>query len=290
MLSSLKMLYSSSYNKQHRFAALKRFVTWKMIRAFKLKTYNHLFWGDRAINVQYNSFHSMWLMYNSWVDWEEFNLIKNYVKAGDVVLDIGANMGYYSLWMSRFTGVNGKVYAFEPDETNYARLENNIDINQLSDYILSEKIAVGAENGVVSFTTGFDGENHIAANKEDNTFSVLVIKLDTYLENKAIDHIAYLKIDVEGFELAVLHGCSEMLKKKRIDIIQLEINSTLKNSGATAIEIVDFLKSHSYNLCKYNVEKNCLFPFDYESEEENYFAIADINCVNNKLEGAASKR
>ena len=77
-MNSLKTLYQAPYNKKHPVSALVRFVYWKVIRLFKLKEVRYRVWNNRTILLDYNSFQSMWLMYNYIVDWEEFNLISKY--------------------------------------------------------------------------------------------------------------------------------------------------------------------------------------------------------------------
>jgi len=264
-------------------SALGRLITWKLIRVFKIKNYVGFFWGNRKINIQYNSFHSMWLMYNCWVDWVEFNLIKNYVSPGDTVADVGANMGYYSLWMSRFTGTTGKVIAFEPDAVNFKRLKNNISINHLSNNIEAVKKAVGNIDGNISFTTGMDGENHIAQNNNENITQVASVKPDSFFAEKNIEHIVYMKIDVEGFELEVLRGSLNYLMQKKIEIIQLEINQTISNSGASVNELSGFLQMLSYTLCFYDVKSNQLQCLQDNQPIENYFAVFDLEKANEKL-------
>lgn len=263
--------------------ALGRFLTWKFIRVFKVKNYLRRFWGNRKINIQYDSFHAMWLMYNYWVDWAEFNLIKNYIRSGDVAVDVGANIGYYSLWMSKFTGPSGKVIAFEPDIINYGRLIGNIGVNQLSGDIEAVKKAAGNIDGDIFFTIGMDGGNHIAQGNNINSIQVGSIKLDSFFIQKNIDHIVYMKVDVEGFELEVLKGCQRYLENKKIEIIQLEINKTLSNSGATVKELLSLLDKHKYSLCSYNVTTNLLEPVKYSIDAENYFSAFDLEKVNKRL-------
>ena len=263
--------------------ALKRFISWKIIRLLKLKNYKAVFWGNRIINIQYNSFHAMWLMYNYWLDWDEFNLIKNYLLEGDTVVDIGANIGTYSLWMSKFTGSNGKVFAFEPDRNNYLRLNNNIGLNQLVSKITAVQKAVGNINGCVSFTSGLDGENHIAKSNLKDTVIVSCVKLDNFFYDNQIGHISYMKVDVEGFELDVLKGCMNYIMTKKIEIIQLEINQTIRNSGSDAEELTDYLRRHDYRLCEYDPLENQLQPANYNEQVENYFAVYDLARANERL-------
>ena len=110
MFNSLKSLYSSPYNKEHSVNAIVRFFEWKFIRLFKLTNYKKKVWKDKYILLNYDSFQSMWIMYNWMVDWEEFNLIKNFIKEKDFCLDVGSNMGFYTVWFSKFS--NNKILSF----------------------------------------------------------------------------------------------------------------------------------------------------------------------------------
>lgn len=283
MINFLKSLYQSPYNQKNPISAFKRFLIWKGIKLLKINNFKYRFWHNRIIYLNHDSFHSMWLMYNSWVDWEEFNLIMNFVKAGDIAVDVGANMGYYSLWMSKFTGENGHVFAFEPDEINFDKLNTNIRINELSNRITTVRKAVSNDCGIINFTVGLDAQNHITSNQEGQKVSIDSVNLDFYFKENNIQHIAYLKIDVEGFELNVLQGCPEFMAAKRIDIIQLEINNTIRNSGASVNEVLNTLEENLYTLCSYDIIENKLTRITFNPEKENYFAIADLGKANKIL-------
>ena len=282
-MSSFRILINAPYNKSHPISALKRFISWKIIRLCKLKNYKAVFWGNRIINIQYNSFHTMWLMYNYLLDWDEFNLIKNYVLDGDVVVDVGANIGIYSLWMSKYAGTHGKVFAFEPDSSNYFQLIENINLNNLGRYITPIQKAAGNVNGNISFTTGLDGENHIEKSNLHNVVDVPCVKLDDFFTENNIGHISYIKVDVEGFELDVLKGSIKYITERKIEIIQLEINQTILNSGTRIEELTDFLTKHDYELCRYCVVSNELKQVRYNEHLENYFAVFDIIKANKRL-------
>ena len=76
----------------------------------------------------------------------ETDLIKKHVKRGDVVLDLGANIGYFTLILPRLVGEEGKVFAFEPDPENFALLKKNVEINSYQNVVLVQK-AVSNRNG-----------------------------------------------------------------------------------------------------------------------------------------------
>jgi FkbM family methyltransferase len=283
MIHSLKTLLKAPYNKKHPFFALQRFLYWKLIRLLKLKNVKYRLWDNRYILINFDSFQSMWIMYNYWVDWEEFNLIKNYLKPSDEVFDVGTNMGFYTIWMSQFIG-KGKIHSFEPDSGNFERLQQNIDLNNLQNQVTANQAAASDQDAILSFTSGLDGENHIADSDLKNTVSIQSQKIDSYIQQYSItSSIAYMKVDVEGFEYAVLKGADNVLRNKQIEIIQLEINKTIVNSGKTIEDLLNLLIEYQYQLCSYDVKNNQLKAIVFSPERENYFAVNDLNSINKKL-------
>lgn len=255
---------------------------WKLIRALRLKNITYSIWGNRKIILNYDSFHCMWIMYNYIVDWEEFNLISDYVKPSDTVADVGSNMGYYTVWMSKFVGSAGRIHAFEPDEENFERLSNNCAINKLEN-VISNKTALSDMDGFLSFTKSLDGENHISLSHSNETIEVKAQTFDSYCQENKITGLAYVKVDIEGFELFFLRGAGNLLKRKAIDIIQLELNNQAKNSGTEISDVLALLQQTGYSLCKYDPQRKMLHNTEYQQSRENYFAISDVERINNRL-------
>ena len=111
--------------------------------------------------------------------------------------------------------------------------------------------------------------------------------MDTYTDENGILFFSYLKIDVEGFENAVLQGAEKLLKEKRIKIIQLELNNTVINSGLKFEATIQLLQQFNYSLCGYNVTSNKLEVVEFNSLRENYFAVSDIYEANMRLNANA---
>ena len=283
MIQSIRSLFNAPYNKKHPFFALNRFVYWKLIRLLKLKNIKYRIWGDKTLLMDYDSLQNMWIMYNYILDWEEFNLISKYVREDDQIMDVGANIGAYSVWMSKFILSPGKIHAFEPDQDNFTKLLANISNNRIEKLIAVNKTALSDIDGILSFTTGLDRLNHIVKDEETNTVKISAQRLDTYMREQSISRIAYLKIDVEGFEYAVLKGAHEALSEGRIGILQLEINKTLSNSGISIKDLLDLIAQYKYTLCSFDVDANRLLPVSFTEERENYFAVYDLEKANARL-------
>ena len=281
MQKSLNYLFNNPYNKKYPFFAFERFVEWKIIKFFKLSNYKKKVWGDKLIYLQYDSFQSMWLMYNWMVDWEEFNLIKRFVAKNDLCIDVGANMGYYTIWFSKFSN---NIYSFEPNLVNFNRLKRNIAINYSHNSVKAFDVALGEKDGTAILTKNLDIKNHILPFDSVEGGDVVALKrLDSILSENKVTEIAYLKIDVEGFELDVLKGLGDYFINHKVDIIQIEINSAIKNSTYSLNDFLSFLSINNYKLYSYNVLINVLENQVFTTDRENYFLISRIEEINMRL-------
>lgn len=283
MFNSLIQLYKHPFNRKRPLFAIRRWFEWKFIRLLRLRNYRKKVWGNRYLYLNYDSLQSMWLMYNWIVDWEEFNFLKNFLKPEDTVFDVGTNMGFYSVWMSRYLILPGQIHCFEPDDLSIKRLTENIKINNLEALAKVNQSAVTDNVGEFFFTTGLDGENHLSPINESYLKKVSGITLDYYAKQNRIFEIAFIKIDVEGFELGVLKGAAKLLMQKQILVIQLEINKQLRNANIDVRELIDYLTTYGYSLYSYDVNQKSLVPVLYDVHRENYFALADIAKVNSRL-------
>lgn len=145
----------------------------------------------------------------------EYDLLPQFVKPGDWVIDIGANVGHYTKRFSDLVGTQGRVIAFEPVPTTFALLAANTQLFAHANVTLinaavSDKLDVVGMS-IPKFSTGLTNyyEAHLSS-AADSSFSVLTISVDQI----AINHrIGVIKIDAEGHESFVLTGMMNLLKK-----------------------------------------------------------------------------
>jgi len=194
--------------------------------------------------------------------YEEFEteLVKKEIRRGDVVLDIGANIGYYTLLFAKLVGENGKVIAFEPDPTNFALLKRNVEINGYKNVVLVQK-AVSNKSGKLKLYLSEDNKgDHRIYNSHDNRKFVEIegIKLDDYFkdENRKIN---FVKMDIQGAEGGAVQGMFELLMKNRsMEIISEFWPIGLKRFGIEPIEYLKMLLSHGFKLYELNEKEKKL--------------------------------
>lgn len=182
----------------------------------------------------------------------ETDIIKQEIKKGDIVLDIGANIGYYTLLMADLVGDNGKVFAFEPEPYNFELLRKNIEINTCKNVIL-EKKAISNCNKRSNLYLSRDNTGMHRLNESkycEKHIEVDVVKLDDFFRNdELINKIKFIKIDVEGSELDVLQGMESILEKNNQITILLEfIPEHLMEHGSNPIHVIEFLLDRNFRL------------------------------------------
>lgn len=188
-------------------------------------------------------------------------LVCRLVHSGMLTFDVGANIGDYSILLSKIIGVTGKVYSFEPAATTFKKLQERIDSCKCNNIHAFNK-AIYSENTTVEFNEFPDDYsvwNSIGKPKMLNpqnlvdyvpivkTEIVEAITLDSFCQEHNIKKIDYLKLDVEGAESDALQGAISLLKAKAIRYLQFEISQKmLEGLNRQAKSTFDILISNGY--------------------------------------------
>ena len=161
--------------------------------------------------------------------------IERFVRTDDVLFDIGANVGAYSLVANRATGGTCTVYAFEPSFSTFAQLSRNVALNGAEGRIIPVLVALSDVNGLVTFnysTTDPGAALHALGESLDSigrsfrpVFSqpVLSYRLDDFIAQFAVAPPNHIKLDVDGVELKVLRGASGVLANPLLRTVLVEV-------------------------------------------------------------------
>ncbi len=181
----------------------------------------------------------------------ETELFKRLVKKGMVVVDIGANIGYYTLLAAHLVGDKGKVFAFEPDPYNYNLLCKNIEVNGYKNVTLVRK-AVFSKSGKMKLfldKSNLGGHSLSEANVDKSaSIMVDVTSLDDYFKNEDCE-IAVIKMDVQGLEMEVLEGMTNIISQNdNLKIITEFWPIGLKKSGSSPASFLNRLIKYGFEL------------------------------------------
>lgn len=181
---------------------------------FKNRTLLNIPTGGFDIYVDPKNGHTDVMLYiNKSRDKEVTDVMDTYLQKGSVFIDIGANIGYETLWGAKIVGDEGKVVSFEPVPIIASQLIESVAYNKLTNVTLVQKGVSDTAEKVTIFLNDGDAGSSSILNNQPNAKEVTIetITLDEAL--KDISKIDLIKIDVEGYEPQVIHGADTILKK-----------------------------------------------------------------------------
>lgn len=188
-------------------------------------------------------------IYYKLMDYEESMFLIDNLKKDDLFIDVGANLGHYSLLASGICKANS--IAFEPITKTYNKLIKNIELNNLSSKIHVFKYGVGEEDGILNFTTNKTVMNGVTDKEGENVTQVKVVTLDSVLKTK---EPVFIKMDVEGFEYKALKGATETLRKPSLKYLMVEFNDSGNKYGFKDQDVYEIITNFGFAPISYDVE------------------------------------
>lgn len=181
---------------------------------------------------------------------------EQHIHPGNTVLDVGANIGFHTLFFSELVGNQGKVLAFEPVKYNFEKLKDNITLNGYSNITLYQ-LALGNSNETFSIKARQDDSNPGAFNLfEKGDLEIKCVIGDDIIKEK----IDFIKLDVEGYELYAFQGLHKVIETNKPKIVfEYDRNYQLRtHESSTAI--FDFLVQFNYQF--HEIKHEGLVPIE----------------------------
>jgi FkbM family methyltransferase len=226
----------------------------------------------------------------------ELAFVEQLLQPGMTVLDIGAHHGLYTLLASKRVGSQGKVFAFEPSPRERKALQMHLRINLCSN-VTVQAHAVGNEDTestlyvVENWAAGCNSLKPPDVPAEISPTRVHVVRLDDWLAESKIDRVDFIKLDVEGAELAVLVGARKFLERRPRPVILVEVQDIRTVPwGYAAREIINILEQLEYTCFQLSPQGKLLEidtrikEFDLNlvavPNERNESVLSQLNAVN----------
>jgi FkbM family methyltransferase len=203
-------------------------------------------------------FRSAYFLYKRYIEDDLQDLvhsIPNLVGAGNI-LDVGANLGYTAAVLARAAKSDRKVYAFEPEPFNFRILQQTASRPEFARSIVPLQLAVGAEDGTINLWINdrHHADHRIAtkpfrsAHPASNEVTVSLVSIDSFLQSHP-GPVSFVKIDVQGYELAVCQGMRRMLEQNPSATVVLEfMPSALREMGFEPSDLIDFFVERDFKV------------------------------------------
>lgn len=183
-------------------------------------------------------------------DQENFEFLTNIVKPGNNIIDIGANIGFYTLFFKKLVGIKGAVVSIEPFKDTFDHLIENLKINNINtDYAFNLALSDKEEKLQIFEHKENDGKNSLIQDPNNSPkYQIVTKKFDDFFQEKlvqlGIDKVTLIKIDVEGWEIHVLQGAQKYLEINS-PLLMIEFNG--EKYFDKSLEVFKFLNNIGYS-------------------------------------------
>jgi FkbM family methyltransferase len=214
-------------------------------------------------------------------EFDEMMFFLKVLEPSDLFLDIGANIGSYTVLVGNEIGC--RVLSFEPNPATFAHLKKNVELNGLSDLCVLNCAGVGTERGVLGFSDGLDTINHVQL--VGGQIQVPVVALDEMeLQSDSI----FMKIDVEGFEAYVLSGGAELFRSGRVKCFMMELNGASVKYGIDEDALFAQILKYGFTAHWYDAKSKQLIALKRPTATNTWFIhSSSLQVVLNRLNRAS---
>ena len=211
-------------------------------------------------------------------DRQNLTVCQSFIRPGDICLDVGANIGVYSVLMAKWAGPSGNIHAFEPVDHIRRKLKLNIRLNGFSNVTVNP-IALGEKEGFVSMNQVKEGQfrggtstltqNENVLEMCSDKFESVQVSLktvDSYIAESKLERIDFAKIDIEGYEINFLLGAEQLLTEHRPIIVMEHNQRRLKFLGIEEKRFEEIFKKAQYRCFELlGVDDECYFiPYYFD--------------------------
>ena len=188
-------------------------------------------------------FHRSYFAYKRWLEPTPLAL-KSYVKPGTWVVDVGANIGFYTLLLSRWVSANGRVVSIEPEAGNFAELQNTIATKGIDAKVVAFQAVASDIDGYLRLR--LNPESHADHRIADEGVKTRSVRLDSFLQQWGNPRVSLIKIDVQGAELRVLLGSVRILSEFAPAVYMEVDDRALLESNSSAAELIGWMQDRGY--------------------------------------------
>lgn len=266
---------------KHLFAALWRFVSWQITTLIYKEEILKKWISGSKFFIKKGRHGITGNYYTGLLDFEEMSFLLHFLNKGDLFIDVGANVGAYTI-LAITTEVE-HIVAAEPIPDTFDVLKRNVQINGAANRVNLLNIGISNKKQKMTFSASFDTINHVVEDGLPQSVAVDVNTLDNLVE---LNSATILKVDVEGYEWFVLDGARKILSNPHLKAVILEINGSGERYGIHDIKIHKLLTEYEFQPYCYKPFKKEVMRLETYNNSNNTIYLRDVEMIASRLRGA----
>ena len=278
LIAIIHFIVRHPLNAEKKFKALIKFLKWQLgIRLLNRKVITP--WvNDSLFICGLGETGMTGNFYTGLIEYEDMGFLLHALQPEDIFVDIGANVGAYTILASKVIG--SQSIAFEPLPETIDRLTDQIQINRINSRVDIRNKGVGDKNCQLFFTNNNDTTNKVSlTGKASNSTIVELTTLDIELDNTSK---YFLKIDVEGYEFNVIEGSSNLLSSDAISAVIIELNGSGLEFGYSDEKVHQKLIGFGFKPIRYNPKLRIVTESNsFNKNLRNTIYVKDIERISN---------
>lgn len=286
-LSLLDFVTGHPLNAGRKWQALWRTLRWQLASRLLAGDFVHPWVDDSRFLVRAGETGLTGNIYCGLMEYADMAFLLHVLRRGELFVDVGANVGSFSILAGAVVGARG--CAVEPVPATFHRLVENMRINHIEDAVECVNAGVGSASGVLRFSSDMDVGNRALADGEQRAGGIEVpaTTLDALLAGRSP---CLVKIDVEGYESAVIAGAGATLRDPALLAVIMELNGSGAKYGFDEAKLFEAMVAHGFQPCAYlPVERRLLAGQDAgQVATDNVIFVRDLEAVRARLQGAAA--
>ena len=271
---TFKIIFRTKYFRHYYFALYKRLF--RPLNLFKGVSIECKYSDTLRIKADLEDWIQQNIFFTGVYDSKSVNFIKKTLSEGDIFIDIGANIGCFTLVGSHKVGRRGSVIAFEPVDLASNKLEQNILLNNLDNVTIVKKAVYDRNTHIKLHLAQQENLGMSSIQRHDSEsgeiISVEAISLDEYLRKENINEIKIIKIDIEGAELPALKGMDNILSRLK-PILMVEVSPDVTKSSIERLRVFDLLYQKNYERFVIQNDGKLIHPNDQELNNHSNFVF-----------------
>jgi len=285
LLNTLTFLARHPLTKDRKLSAFARFIAWQLRARLVPGPVAVNFVNNSQLLVERGMTGATGNVYAGLHEFEEMSFVLHCLRPQELFVDVGANIGSYTILATAVVGA--KCLAYEPGPGAYQWLIRNVNLNGVQNSVVPRNIGVGGEKGVLLFSRDQDTVNHVLIDGEKPGGGNIPVEVEPLDVLVGSEHPVLIKIDVEGYETAVIAGAQEVLRKESLIGVLMELNDSGRRYGYNDENLHSQMLDYGFKSFKYHPFERVLQPLEGTNRgSDNTIYLRDIEKIMQRVKGA----